>query len=312
MEPLLDLPIDQFFGALDELGLDPERRDDLLREYRRRNSAFSPVYGLLDSVADEDAAAGMQRADIVPISRPEGMSVFEAIRSGEAQFAVPQGLLEAFGGVAQAVDAPAAAAQGLIPADDMTGEALNLAGMAQLGGAAMPAPEGAIRAFSLRGGGMSDPTQTGWNFRDVRRLDMGPGDWRRFNNFEIAPREEVLPIRSMYATQTRVNPDFATTSTSAGELPVVVRYGGDFYVTDGHHRLSRIAEEGRQNARVNLYDIDRTGPPEMPLLDFNPERYARNQREMEAIFDELGDLDDWLAQNDLAANRSTTTGLLGR
>jgi hypothetical protein len=148
MEPLLDLPIDQFFGALDELGLDPERRSDLLREYRRRNSAFSPVYGLLDSVANEDAAAGMHRADIVPISRPEGMSVFEAIRSGDWRLAVPQGALDAVGNVAGALDVPAAAAAGLIPREDMVGEALNAAGTVMgLGGLLGRAPADSLGMF---------------------------------------------------------------------------------------------------------------------------------------------------------------------
>lgn len=144
MEPLLDLPIDQFFGALDELGLDPERRSDLLREYRRRNSAFSPVYGLLDSVADEDAAAGMRRADIVPISRPEGMSVAEAIRSGDWRLAVPQGALDAVGNVAGALDVPAAAAAGLIPREDMVGEALNAAGTVMGLGGLLARPAGSL------------------------------------------------------------------------------------------------------------------------------------------------------------------------
>ena len=153
MEPLLDLPIDQFFGALDELGLDPERRSDLLREYRRRNSAFSPVYGLLDSVADEDAAAGMQRADIVPISRPEGMSVFDAIRSGDWRLAVPQGALDAVGGVAGALDVPAAAASGLIPREDMVGEALNAAGVVMGLGGLLARPAG---SFGMGGRPRSD------------------------------------------------------------------------------------------------------------------------------------------------------------
>ena len=132
---------------------------------------------------------------------------------------------------------------------------------------------------------------------------MGPENWRRFNNFEIAPREEVLPIRSMYATQERVNPDFATTSSSAGELPTVVRYGGEYYVTDGHHRLTRVAEQGGQNARINLYDMDRAGRSETPLLDFNPERYARDQAEMDAILDELGDLDELIAASETPAQQ---------
>jgi hypothetical protein len=173
MEPLLDLPIDQFFGALDELGLDPERRSDLLRDYRRRNSAFSPVYGLLDSVAGEDAGEGMERATFAPVSRPAGMSVADAVRSGQAQFALPQGLLDVVGGVAQAVDAPASAARGLIPADDMTGEALNLAGMAQLGGAAMPAPRGALRSAAL---GTADDVMETPAQRVARLLREGRAD----------------------------------------------------------------------------------------------------------------------------------------
>jgi hypothetical protein len=144
MEPLLDLPIDQFFGALDELGLDPERRSDLLREYRRRNSAFSPVYGLLDSVANEDAAAGMQRADIVPISRPEGMSVFDAVRSGEAQLAVPQGLLDTVNATFLGIDAPSAAYQGLIPEGDMAGEGFGTAAVMMGLGGLLARPMGSL------------------------------------------------------------------------------------------------------------------------------------------------------------------------
>jgi hypothetical protein len=146
MEPLLDLPIDQFFGALDELGLDPERRDDLVRQYRRANSPFAPIYGLLERTAAGDAGEGMQRASMLPVARPEGMSVAEAIQSGDARFAVPGGLLEAFGGVAQAVDAPAAAAQGLIPADDMIAEALNLGGFSMGAGGVSSRPAGSLGA----------------------------------------------------------------------------------------------------------------------------------------------------------------------
>ena len=128
MEPLLSLPADQFRAALAELQLDPQREADLVRQYRRANSPFAPIFGLLDRVTNEGAGQGRQRASMLPVSRPEGMSVADAVRSGQAQFAVPQGVIDAVSALARGVDAPAAAAQGLIPAGDMVGEAMGTAG----------------------------------------------------------------------------------------------------------------------------------------------------------------------------------------
>ena len=131
-------------AALDELQLDPARRDDLVRQYRRLNSPFASIYGLLDRVAAEDEAQGVSRAAMLPVSRPEGMSVAEAVQSGEAQFAVPQGLFDMLSGSVGAIDAPSAAARGLIPAQDMPAEALGAAGMAMLGGGLLTRPAGSV------------------------------------------------------------------------------------------------------------------------------------------------------------------------
>jgi len=136
-------------AALDELQLEPARRDDLVRQYRRLNSPFAPIYGLLDRVADEDEAQGMSRAAMLPVSRPEGMSVAEAVQSGEAQFAVPQGLFDMLSGSVGAIDAPSAAARGLIPAQDMPAEALGAAGVAMGAGGLAAAPRGALRSGLL-------------------------------------------------------------------------------------------------------------------------------------------------------------------
>ena len=74
----------------------------------------------------------------------------------------------------------------------------------------------------LMGGGTSDPTQTGWTFKDVdRSLKTSKLENRRLAG--DTSRVEEVPIRQLYATQPTVNSDFATTSSSAGEMPLVVR-----------------------------------------------------------------------------------------
>ena len=144
MNPILSLPPDQFRAALAELQLDPQREAELVRQYRRSNSVMSPLYGLLERISSGDAQEGMQRASLLPVTRPEGMSVVDAIGSGDARLAVPQSLFDLIGGGAQAIDAPAAAAQGLIPAEDMVGEALNLGGFTMGAGGAASRPAGSV------------------------------------------------------------------------------------------------------------------------------------------------------------------------
>jgi hypothetical protein len=87
---------------------------------------------------------GMVRSDIMPFVRPEGMSLWDAWKSGDAEFAVPGFLTGAVSGSARAFDAPGAAGLGLIPEQDMAGEALGVAGAAQLGGGAVTRPMGSL------------------------------------------------------------------------------------------------------------------------------------------------------------------------
>lgn len=126
---LLDLPQDQFMSALDELGIAGARRDELIRAKRNQDSMFG---GLFDFFAPQP---GMERANLLPMMRPQGMSGLEAITSGQAQFAMPGMFTGALTGAAQAIDAPRAAAQGQIPMQDMAGEAAGVANMLTLGGA---------------------------------------------------------------------------------------------------------------------------------------------------------------------------------
>lgn len=74
-------------------------------------------------------------------------------------------------------------------------------------------------------------------------------------------REAVVPIRRLFATQRRVNDDFASARDrhapdSPYRLPAVVRYRGALYVTDGHHRIVAAAVDGHAYADVRLFDLD--------------------------------------------------------
>lgn len=136
MANIFDLSAEEFRAVLPELASQGVDTDALVREYRRKNSALAPVYGLIDRVRGGDAEAGRERANILPMTRPTGTTGLEALLGGEAELAVPGALLEAAEGAAMGVDAPAAASRGLIPMADAPMEALGTAGSAMLGGGA--------------------------------------------------------------------------------------------------------------------------------------------------------------------------------
>lgn len=134
----------------------PEQIDDLMRRYNQANSLSGRLSGLL---APQE---GRRRATFFPASVPEGMSLFDAFRAGEADFAVPQGIVDMVVGGVQGVENPGLAAQGRIPAADMETAALQTAGTAMAGGGAVakPAvakPASALGANTLRSGKMTDP-----------------------------------------------------------------------------------------------------------------------------------------------------------
>ena len=133
-----------------------------------------------------------------------------------------------------------------------------------------------------------DATQTGLTFKDVdnslNRLTT-KADNRRISG--DTSRVEEVPIRQLYATQPTVNPDFATTSSSSGELPLVVRKNGKMFVQDGHHRLTKKAQSGFQTAKVRFIDLD-NADTSTPLLDWSPEKTGFVEADndlLDALFD---------------------------
>ena len=106
-----------------------------------------------------------------------------------------------------------------------------------------------------------DRTQTGWTFKDVNypHQHMERGDWRavtRAAETGEGVQEVTLPIRSLNATQKTVNPDFANVANDG--LPFVIKKNGQYYVQDGHHRITAAADKGSQTAKVRLVDLDET------------------------------------------------------
>ena len=122
----------------------PEQIDDLMRRYNQANSLSGRLSGLL---APQE---GRRRTTFFPASVPEGMSLFDAFRAGEAELAVPQGIVDMVTGTVRGVENPGLAAQGRIPAADM-----NAAGF-ETAAAAM----GLSGLFAGRGGFTPDPTTT--------------------------------------------------------------------------------------------------------------------------------------------------------
>ncbi len=230
--------------------------------------------GLLGGIANffrpwtpEDRArvAAVMPPDLAPTQIVKGMVGGAANLAMQANEAMPWG-----GNNPQAIGYDPAA--GTIDPSVMIPFAQNVAGMATTGAMAAPPVAGAA-GMGIRtvGGGMTDPTITGWTFKDVAHphQKMGRGDWRRVTHaVEAGDFMEVeLPIRSLNATQNTVNPDFAAPKSQNSAAPFVIKKGGEYYVQDGHHRLVKAAESGQQTAKVRLVDLDGTTQTDFPLVD---------------------------------------------
>jgi len=121
--PLMEMPVDEFLGALPEItGGDQEQTDFLMREYNRINSLTGNM----------DADVGEGRTGIAGnfLSKPEGSTGWDAVRGLRVE---PRaGATGVAQGVEQALTATGRAAQGRMPDEDMTMEAF---GAASLGAA---------------------------------------------------------------------------------------------------------------------------------------------------------------------------------
>ena len=116
-----------------------------MRRDREDTSVFAPLFDYNRQRRAELSAEGRRPVLGGLLSKEPVMGTdtirYEGIRPMLA------GLLDP---VARGIDAPRAASQGLIPAQDMIGEAFGTAGVATLGGGATVSPKGAIGSNALR------------------------------------------------------------------------------------------------------------------------------------------------------------------
>ena len=131
---IFDLPLDEFQAMLPELAQMGYDTDELTRMYRAQNSPMAPVNAAAAASAQEIADAGRRPVAGGLFSKVAGTTGWDALSS--LNFEGWNGLTQAGAGIGQAVDAPMAAAQGLIPQGDMALEALGTAGAAMTGGGA--------------------------------------------------------------------------------------------------------------------------------------------------------------------------------
>jgi hypothetical protein len=167
-----------------------------LRRQREQASIFSRIY---DAAAAQRAALASEgrRPVLGGLLSKEPVQGVDTLRY-EGVGNMLMGLLDP---AARAVDAPAAAARGQIPREDMLAEALGTAGLTTLGGGAASAPAGSLRSGILRiNKEQLDPlgyqktkmrdylSNTQLDKQDLgERLDRTPISWEDMENKLIMP-----------------------------------------------------------------------------------------------------------------------------
>ena len=153
MANVLDLSPADFRNYLAESqsmhGYTPERINQLRAAYRHHNS----LSGALDR-AGEQGLDGMNTSTFLPLAGPQGMSIWDALKSGQAQTRFKDWATDALGAVVRGVENPRSAAQGLLSPEEMDSAAMETAAMAMLGGGAVPKPKDALGANALRDDGI--------------------------------------------------------------------------------------------------------------------------------------------------------------
>jgi len=132
---LLDLDPQSFEVYLAESNPPPEQRKFLVDEYQKRRSLFAPGFEAIQQAEQELADEGRRRLNILPASVPQGMSFYDALAAGKADFAVP-GMFTGIGeSLMTAVDMPVATLTGPTSFETMEESAQTLSELLAMGAA---------------------------------------------------------------------------------------------------------------------------------------------------------------------------------
>lgn len=274
----------------------PEQIDDLIRRYNAANSLSGRLAGLLEP------QEGRRRTSIFPASVPVGMSLMEALQSGEAEFAIPQGIVDMVTGTVRGVENPTLAAQGRIPASDMNATGFETAAAAMgLGGLLATKPAGSLGMSVLRDapdegfeGYLSRVNPSGTRIAAEDRPNLMMGDM-----YGMLPRGSDIigekgditfyrsPDGNYYATA--YNPD-------VGEQDVVGYIMGRGDSTE----LQVVSEMQGQGIGGELQYLFRSENPDAPTGGLT----EAGERSLERTYDRLFD------EGLVSANASKSAGLL--
>ena len=199
-----------------------------VEEIRAAREATSIFRGLFDYLRDQDRqlASEGRRPVLGGLLSKEPVMGTDTIRY--------EGLLPMLASLAEplarGIDAPRAAAQQLIPAEDMMGEAFGTAGTAMFGGGAVPVPGGAVRANSLGADILSLQAKSDPRLAKVlvdKGVDPDNADRAPFSiiqeALDTASRQDVIDPRSANAMLSHFAPnpelsDFYANSSGIGGL----------------------------------------------------------------------------------------------
>ena len=267
-----------------------------LRYGREQASIFSPFYSAYrrqrKKLADEN-----RRLHAFGITSPVG----GAQSLSDVGFSPKLAAYSILDPLLRGIDAPAAAAQGLIPKEDMTGEAFGTAGTAMLGGGAVAKPAGSLGSNMLRDaplegfeGYLSRVNPSGKRIAAEDRPNLMMGDM-----YGMLPRgSDIISERDGITFHRSPDGDYYATAYNpdVGEQDVVG------YITDrgDSTELQVVAEMQGQGIGGELQYLFRSENPDAPTGGLT----EAGERSLERTYDRLFD------EGLVSANRSRAAGVL--
>lgn len=115
-------------------------------------------------------------------------------------------------------------------------------------------PAGRLRIDDYFAGGVADYVKTPWVQVDLH-ITLVPEEWRHISVAEVptggVKRTQSRLIKARVAHHLDVNAE-----PDGGTVPWVVRYRGDYWVVDGHHRFAAAQMRGEKTLHGHLVDLD--------------------------------------------------------
>lgn len=154
-----------YLGELQSEGVSQDYLDFLRKEYQAAQGAVKDPFAESNR---ELESAGRERAEFLPFSKPKDKSLWDSIKSGEADLAMPGAIAGGTEAAVSAINAPSNMLKGVPYTKGEVGEeAMAAAGLTAGVGSAVPVPNGALRIF----GGPNARNPDTDKYQEARRLD---------------------------------------------------------------------------------------------------------------------------------------------